>query len=356
MIRRRGAIGVYAGVHGIGLPKQGRAAALGRRGAVLPSPLDCPVRARADEDPHEEVSLAADPSKPTVAMAFKIVEDPYGALTFMRIYQGSFVRGATYYNQRNGRKERSAASCACTPTSVPSRGSRGRRHRGRAGAGRRQRRHLRLRVPLLHAGKHVRARAGHPMAIAPAEREGADRLGKALHRFAAKTRRSRSQPTRKTSETLIAGMGDCTWKSTSSNPPRVQRRGRGRPAQGQLSRGPHASRRVQHPAPQADGRSGQYAHIVGRLDVCPRTPRRHSSSRSKYRRANPQAIHSGHRKGIPVDVAQGTDGRLSGRRPGGLPRRRLLPRGRQLGYGVPDLRQTAMRESFPDASPCCWSR
>ena len=39
-------------------------------------------------------------------MAFKIVEDPYGTLTFMRVYQGRFVKGGTYYNQRNGRKER----------------------------------------------------------------------------------------------------------------------------------------------------------------------------------------------------------------------------------------------------------
>ena len=39
-------------------------------------------------------------------MAFKMVEDPYGTLTFMRIYQGRFVKGGTYFNQRTGRKER----------------------------------------------------------------------------------------------------------------------------------------------------------------------------------------------------------------------------------------------------------
>ena len=35
--------------------------------------------AMAHNDPNHEIALEADPSKPTVAMAFKIVEDPYGA-------------------------------------------------------------------------------------------------------------------------------------------------------------------------------------------------------------------------------------------------------------------------------------
>src|SRR5690606_39678556 len=41
-----------------------------------------------------------------VGMAFKIVEDPYGQLTFMRLYQGTIEKGGTYINQRTGRKER----------------------------------------------------------------------------------------------------------------------------------------------------------------------------------------------------------------------------------------------------------
>ena len=54
----------------------------------------------------KRVPLHADPDLPMVAMAFKTVDDPYGTLTFMRIYQGTIRKGETYYNQRGGKKER----------------------------------------------------------------------------------------------------------------------------------------------------------------------------------------------------------------------------------------------------------
>ena len=37
--------------------------------------------------------LPPDADDPLVAMAFKITEDPFGALTFMRIYQGKIEKG-----------------------------------------------------------------------------------------------------------------------------------------------------------------------------------------------------------------------------------------------------------------------
>src|SRR5208283_2144115 len=69
----------------------------------LPSPVESPIKALAHDDPHKEVPLTPDPSKPMVGMGFKIVEDPYGTLTFMRIYQGSVKKGDSYFNQRTGR-------------------------------------------------------------------------------------------------------------------------------------------------------------------------------------------------------------------------------------------------------------
>ena len=37
-------------------------------------------------------------------MAFKIVDDEFGQLTFTRIYQGQVEKGGQYYNQRTGKQ------------------------------------------------------------------------------------------------------------------------------------------------------------------------------------------------------------------------------------------------------------
>ena len=72
----------------------------------LPSPKDRSVEANKAGDEEEKLALEPDPSKPFVGMAFKIVEDPFGQLTFTRIYQGTIRKGETYINQRTGRKDR----------------------------------------------------------------------------------------------------------------------------------------------------------------------------------------------------------------------------------------------------------
>ena len=62
------------------------------------------VVTRKDEE--KKIELKPDPKEPFVGMAFKIVEDPFGQLTFMRIYQGTIEKGGTYVNQRTARSER----------------------------------------------------------------------------------------------------------------------------------------------------------------------------------------------------------------------------------------------------------
>lgn len=72
----------------------------------LPSPLDREIKGTDPKDEEKKIELLPDPKRPFVGMAFKIVDDEFGQLTFMRIYQGTIEKGGTYVNQRTGRKER----------------------------------------------------------------------------------------------------------------------------------------------------------------------------------------------------------------------------------------------------------
>ena len=244
---------------------------------VLPSPLDCVTKAFSmskakDAEGHRhEIHLRPDPQQPTVAMAFKIVEDPFGTLTFMRLYQGRFVKGGTYHNQRTGRKERFS------------------------------------RILRMHADQRVEideAQAGDivavlgvdcasgdtycsqrdyctlqnmfvpepviRMAIAPIGRDGADRLSKALHRFRREDPTLHVTSDEETGETIIAGMGELHLEvyverirreynvAIEVGAPKVNYREA--PTQ-------PAAFNIRHR--KQTGGSGQYAHIVGRLDVLP---------------------------------------------------------------------------------------
>jgi len=72
----------------------------------LPSPLEREIRGKDPKDETKRIELLPDPARPFVGMAFKIVDDAFGQLTFMRVYQGTVNKGETYVNQRTGRKER----------------------------------------------------------------------------------------------------------------------------------------------------------------------------------------------------------------------------------------------------------
>lgn len=74
--------------------------------SYLPSPLDRNVKARDNDNNAEEVAITPDPDKELVAMAFKLVEEPFGQLTYTRIYQGVLKKGEFYYNTRLRKKQR----------------------------------------------------------------------------------------------------------------------------------------------------------------------------------------------------------------------------------------------------------
>jgi elongation factor G len=237
----------------------------------LPSPKDCNYTALSYADPEQSVPLEPMADLPTVAMAFKTVEDPYGVLTFMRLYQGKFVKGETYYNQRSGRKER---------------------------FGRILRMHAdeREEIDAAYAGEIVAVLgvdsasgdtyASQPkfctlqkmyvpdpvikMAIEPVARDGADRLAKALQRFRREDPTLHVSTDEETAETIIAGMGELHLEvyverirrefgvEVRVSPPRVNyREAPTRPA----------AFNTRHK--KQTGGAGQFAHIVGRLELLP---------------------------------------------------------------------------------------
>jgi elongation factor G len=72
----------------------------------LPSPIDIPPTHGTDMAGDEDMYRKASDSEPFSALAFKIVADPYGKLTYFRIYSGTLEKGAEIYNSTKDKKER----------------------------------------------------------------------------------------------------------------------------------------------------------------------------------------------------------------------------------------------------------
>jgi elongation factor G len=102
-VQQQGATPVYVGT---ALGNKGVQLLLDAITRYLPSPLEREYKAKSWKNPDELVKIEPDPKKPFVGMAFKIVEDPFGQLTFTRIYQGTIEKGGTYVNQRTGKSDR----------------------------------------------------------------------------------------------------------------------------------------------------------------------------------------------------------------------------------------------------------
>lgn len=71
----------------------------------LPSPLDIPAIKGQLPDGSETERRASD-EEPLAALAFKIMADPYGRLTFIRVYSGVLKKGSYVFNSTKGKKER----------------------------------------------------------------------------------------------------------------------------------------------------------------------------------------------------------------------------------------------------------
>ncbi len=237
----------------------------------LPSPLDREIRANSIANPEEKVDLTPDPAKPFVGMAFKIVEDPYGQLTFMRLYQGTVEKGITYVNQRTGRKERFSRIV--------------RMHADK-----------REEIPSAAAGDIVaimgiEAASGDTyaiesnyctlesmfvpepvirIAITPASRNDADKLGKALNRFRKEDPTFQVATDEETNEILIAGMGELHLDVYVE---RIRREYKVEVEVGapkvSYREAPQQIATFDYRHKKQTGGSGQFAHIVGRIEPLP---------------------------------------------------------------------------------------
>ncbi len=72
----------------------------------LPSPIDLPPVQGSDPKSGEPVERKPEDNEPFSALAFKIVTDPHGKLTYFRVYSGKLEKGGQVLNVRTGNKER----------------------------------------------------------------------------------------------------------------------------------------------------------------------------------------------------------------------------------------------------------
>jgi elongation factor G len=72
----------------------------------LPSPLDRPAIKGIDVKTGEETTRPSSDSEPLALLAFKLMDDQYGVLTFCRIYSGTLSKGTSLLNSTREKTER----------------------------------------------------------------------------------------------------------------------------------------------------------------------------------------------------------------------------------------------------------
>ena len=233
----------------------------------LPSPLDRMYYARDNDNDGAEVAMTADADAPLVALAFKVVDESFGQLTYTRVYQGRLKKGVMVFCTRSRRSVR---------------------------IGRMVRMHANDREDVTEAGPgDIIALIGAPcasgetfcddklnyaleniqtpdpvisLAIRPARSIDRDRLGKALHRFVREDPTFHAHTDPETNETIIAGIGELQLEvyverirreygcAVEVGAPRVNYR-----------EAPTREASFNYRHKKQTGGSGQFGHVVGRM-------------------------------------------------------------------------------------------
>ncbi len=237
----------------------------------LPSPLDRQVMAKDNSNGMAEVPLAADPTAPLVSMAFKLVEEPFGQVTYMRIYQGTLSKGQFYINTRQRKKGRISRILRVHADEKEDIDS--------AGAGD------------IVAVMGIEPATGDTycdesinfslesifapepvidLAITPAKRADQDKLAKALNRFMREDPTFRVHQDKETSETIISGMGELHLEIYVE---RIKREYKVECTVGMpkvsYREAPTKVTPYNYKHKKQTGGSGQYAHVIGTLEPLP---------------------------------------------------------------------------------------
>jgi elongation factor G len=72
----------------------------------LPAPSDVPAIKTVDADGNPTGERKCSDDEPFAALAFKVINDAYGALTFIRVYSGVLTKGASVQNSTRGKREK----------------------------------------------------------------------------------------------------------------------------------------------------------------------------------------------------------------------------------------------------------
>jgi len=235
--------------------------------AYLPNPLDRTNFARDHDNEAAETPLVCDPEAPLVAMIFKIVDESFGQLSYLRVYQGTMKKSELYLNSRTNQQIRVG------------------------------------RMVLMHANDRAEADEARPgdivaivgadaasgdtlcdqslnyslesifvadpvikLSLTPASSADQDRMAKALNRFMKEDPTFRVSTDPESGETIIAGMGELHLDVYVE---RMKREYKADVTVGQ----PNVSYR-EAPTQEASynyrhkkqtGGSGQFAHVAGKL-------------------------------------------------------------------------------------------
>ena len=315
----------------------------------LPSPLDIPPAVGTNLRGDEVVTREADEKAPFAALAFKIVSDPFGKLTYFRVYSGQISKGDEVYNSTKERRERIGRillmhanqredlDTAMAGDIV-------------AGLGFKETttgdtlcdrsdpiilERMEFPEPVIH------------VAIEPKTKSDQDKLGKALKSLSDEDPTFRIRSDEETGQTVISGMGELHLEILVD---RMQREFAveatvGKPQVAYRETVTEPVRSVEYRHIKQTGGSGQFA--VVKISVEPNPGGGYEFVDEHQRRTHPPRVHPADQPGHPVRPRQRRARRLPDRRRQGQPRRRRLPRRRLVGDGLQDRRSDGLPQGRP---------